>query len=230
MATKGESQGVTCKALGLLGGVALSKRLGQNYPALLTAYGFFAVIHLASNWRSMECVQFSFFNKQRLSIALGHAFDGRPVPTPMEVSKEERIILPPWIGYQGRIARVGTNVATAIDSVAQFQEGRDVFKGERFLVTRSKRGKLNVLLHADASSNDSVRAYYTVQKFLRSDQVRSDPRKVHQLEADEYTSLMTDSLSSMKKEVKKFLSNCRASGWNTSQVLVTDSPVRVLWP
>lgn len=230
MATKGESQGVTCKALGLLGGVTLSKRLGQNYTALLSAYGLFAIVHLAANWRSMECVQFSFFNKQRLSIALGHVFDGRPVPSPMEVSKEERIILPPWIGYQGRVARVGTNVATAIESVEQFREGRSVFKGERFLVTRSKRGKLNVLLHADASSNDSVRAYYTVQKFLRSDQLKSDPRRVARLDDEEYTALMLDSLSCMKKEVKKFVANCKASGWNTSQVLVSDSDVRVLWP
>lgn len=51
VATKGESQGVTCKAVGLLTGVIISKRLGQNYPALLAAYGAFAVVHLAANWR-----------------------------------------------------------------------------------------------------------------------------------------------------------------------------------
>lgn len=178
----------------------------------------------------MECVQFSFFNKQRLSIAMRHVAEGKPVPTPLEVSKEERIVLPPWTGYQGRVAKVGTKVATAVKSVEQFNEGRDMFKGEKFIVTRSRRGRLNVLLHTDASTSDSVRAYYTVQKFLRNERVCSDPRTVSHLGADDYTTIMKDSLSSMKKEVKKFLHDCRASGWNTSQVLVNDSGVRALWP
>jgi hypothetical protein len=229
VATKGESQGVTCKAVGLLSGVLISKRLGQNYPALLAAYAGFAVVHLAANWRSMECVQFSFFNKQRLAIALQHVFDGKPVPSPKDVSKEERIILPPWVGYQGRVARVGAPVAKAVSSAEQFQAARKVFKGERFVMTRARGGKVSVLLHVDASSNDSVRAFYTLQQFLRHERVRSDPRRVASLGDEEYEGIMRDSLSSMRSSIRMFLAQCRNAGWNTSQMLVNDSPVRALW-
>lgn len=57
IATKGESQGVTMKLLGLGSGILISSKIGQHYYALLGAYSLCAVVHLAANWRSMLCVQ-----------------------------------------------------------------------------------------------------------------------------------------------------------------------------
>jgi hypothetical protein len=178
---------------------------------------------------SMECVQFSFFNKQRLSIALRHALDGSPVPSPLDVSKEERIILPPWVGFQGRIISIGAAVAVAVESAEQFRAGRALFKGEKFIVTRSRRGKLHILLRRDATSDDSVRAYYTAQMFLRVAQVNGDARKIVRLSEDAYAAAMNESLLHMKANIRRFLGACRASGWNTSQMLLVDSGVRAIW-
>jgi hypothetical protein len=231
VATKGESQGVTCKMLGLGAGIAISSTLGQNYPALLTAYAICAAIHLSANWRSMKCVQFSVFNKQRLAIALHRAFENLPVPTPTEVSRAERIILPPWIGYQPHVV-VGSRVSRAISNAAQFQEAASLFKGEKFLVTRSSRGEMNVLLRRDASSIDCASAYYVVQRFLKSvdcDGAKDASAKIARIPSLQYEEEMRRSLSCMRKNVKRFLASCRDKGWNTSQLLLQDTSIRAEW-
>jgi hypothetical protein len=33
----------------------------------------------------------------------------------------------------------------------------------------------------------------------------------------------------MKANIRRFLGACRASGWNTSQMLLVDSGVRAIW-
>ncbi|KAF6002135.1 hypothetical protein F1559_001143 [Cyanidiococcus yangmingshanensis] len=68
LATKGESQGVTTKLVGLGLGIAISKRIGQDYTALLMAYGLAAVVHLAANFKAMQCVEFSTLNRQRMAL------------------------------------------------------------------------------------------------------------------------------------------------------------------
>lgn len=231
VATRGETQGTTAKAAGLLSGVAISKYLGQNYRALLIAYGCFAVVHLAANWRSMECVCFSFFNKQRLGIALQREFAGEGVPTPLEVSRSERIYLPPspWGGYQAKLVSMGVRVRTAVYSGDQFREAQAMFKGEKFVITRSKRGKLQVLLRRDAKVEDNARAFYTVQKFLYDANVQSEAGGVARMSEVEYSDAMKKSVKSMKTGFRAFLSKCRASGWNTSQMLLDDSTIRADW-
>jgi hypothetical protein len=231
VATKGESQGVTCKMLGLGAGIAISSTLGQNYPALLAAYAICAVVHLSANWRSMQCVQFSFFNKQRLAIALHRAFDNRPVPTPTEVSRFEQIILPPWVGYQPHVV-VGSRVRSAVSNATQFKQATALFQGEKFLITRSKHGKLHVLLRREASSVDCASAYYVVQNFLRRvDCVGSKDasRRLARISVTDYENEMKKSLSHMKRNFKPFLAACRGKGWNIAQLVLLDSSVRAVW-
>lgn len=230
VATKGESQGVTCKMLGLAAGVAISSRLGQNYPRLLVAYGICAVIHLAANWRSMECVQFSFFNSQRLAIALRHRFDGLPIPSPTEVSKFEKIILPPWGGFQGNLLRVGCRVDAAFANVKDFRTAVSMFHGERFVVT-ANCGRLNVLFRKDATSEDSVRAFYVSQKCLQLLDCfdKRDASKLALISPQKISVALKQSLALMRTDVSQFLTECRRNGWNTSQILLVDSSVRADW-
>lgn len=70
IATKGESQGVTCKLFGLGVGIMLSKRIGQNYGRLFAAYAVAAVAHLFANVQAMRCIEFNTLNRQRMIMLL----------------------------------------------------------------------------------------------------------------------------------------------------------------
>eukprot|EP00166_Cyanidium_caldarium_P001221 ctg_1625.g371 len=118
LATKGESQGVTTKLIGLGLGIALSKRIGQNYRALLGAYALTAAVHLAANYKAMKCIEFSTLNRQRMAMLAERYFHStdvderavRPVsleqaqlPTPREIGPQEQFMLPPWRNYRPEI-------------------------------------------------------------------------------------------------------------------------------
>ncbi|GJD10315.1 Protein root UVB sensitive 1, chloroplastic [Galdieria sulphuraria] len=83
IATKGESQGVTCKMVGLGLGIVASSKMGQNYFALLSAYALGCFVHLFANWKSLSCVQFATLNRQRCSLALQEFLQTGNVPSPI---------------------------------------------------------------------------------------------------------------------------------------------------
>jgi hypothetical protein len=205
--------------------------LGQNYAALLAAYGAFTVAHLAANAYSMRCVQFLFMNRQRLALCFEAMFEGRPTPTPADVSKLERIILPPWIGFEGNAVEIGSRVTTAVSSVSQLQDAVTAFKGERFVVTRSTGGKLHVMLRRNASSEDSARAYYVVQKLRLSTGCTSKngTANIASMPPADYDKAVKAAVTDMRHNFGRFMKSCRASGWTTDRFLLEDSTVRVDW-
>lgn len=215
IATKGESQGVTMKMLGLGTGILVSSTIGQNYYALLAAYSALAAVHIVANWRSVQCVQFAFFNKQRASILIDSHLKGEPLPSPYDVSHAERIILPPWIGFQPSV-KIGTKVADAVTSSKQLEDAVRMFKGERFLIFALAKGsKVRVLMSERATPKDALRAYYTVKRYLRSGSRSPDA--------------LARSLRFMKRNIGHFERNAVQAGWDNTHMLLTDGQTRVSW-
>lgn len=215
IATKGESQGVTMKMLGLGTGILVSSRIGQNYYALLAAYSALAAVHIIANWRSVQCVQFSFFNKQRASILIESHLKGEQLPNPYDVSHSERIVLPPWRGFEPAV-KIGVKVTDAVSSSKQLQDAVKLFKGERFLIfTHSEGKKVRVLLRPNATSKDALRAYYTIKKYLVSNNLSPDK--------------LADSYHFMKRNIKSFERKAGEAGWDTRHMLLTDGRTRVSW-
>lgn len=213
IATKGESQGVTMKMLGLGTGIVISSRIGQNYYALLGAYGLLAVVHIVANWKSVQCVQFSFFNKQRASILIETHLTGAPIPTPHEVSSIEKIILPPWVGFEPSV-KLGATVAESVPNSQALIDAKKTFRSERFMIFVLPNGKdAKVLLEEKATSKDVLKAYYTVKKFMHSKN-----RSTRDLE---------DSYKYMKRNIAKFENLSKQAGWDTRHMLLTDGPSRV---
>lgn len=240
IATKGESQGVTCKMIGLAAGIIISSRIGQKYYALLAAYSLLSAVHIVANWKSVQCVQFAFLNKQRASILLDHFLDGREIPSPYETSRKERVVLPPWRGYDPSI-RLGASVKQAGGVVSQgrVERASKLFKNERFLILRDdggrdggreggvggrrKRGRSSsgdryvVFLREKASAMDALKAYYVVKR------VRT--RKTEE-KADE---VFESSVRDMEKKVSVFVKKVEAAGWDTRHMLLSDGQARVDW-
>ncbi|KAI0564772.1 Root UVB sensitive [Gracilaria domingensis] len=215
IATKGESQGVTMKMLGLGLGIIISSRIGQKYYVLLGAYGLLAVVHIAANWRSVQCVQFSFFNKQRASILIDSHLDRLQMPTPRDVSSIERIVLPPWRGFQSSV-KLGAGVAESVTTPKDLAEARKLFGKERFMIFVTDGGNnMKILLQDAAKPVDILRAYYTAKQLKR---LNSSSKQA-----------LTESLKYMRSNIDSFLKETAAAGWDTRHMLLADDTVRIAW-
>lgn len=215
IATKGESQGVTMKMIGLGAGIVISSRIGQNYYALLVAYGVLAAVHIAANWKSVQCVQFSFFNKQRASILIENHLNGLPILTPYQVSSVEKVVLPPWRGFEPAV-KIGVGVKEAVSTPQLLNDAISRFQGERFLIFTHNRGRnVSVLLRDNAQSTDALRAYYTVKKYMKS--------------SDRSPQALEQSFKFMKRHVRTFEKEATKAGWDMRHMLLTDGLTRVSW-
>lgn len=223
IATKGESQGVTLKMVGLGAGILISSRIGQNYYALLAAYWAFATVHLAANWRSMRCVQFSFFNKQRAAITISHSLRGLPLPDPYKVSHMERIVLPPWRGFEPFV-RVGVSMRHAVSTNSELQSAVRLLGKERFLIVISPVGRINVLLKPDAQPSDALRAYFTVQTYLHTRKNKNLKRVGVDQEDD-----LKEAYHCMRRRIRRFVADAAKVGWDTDHVVINDGHTRVSW-
>lgn len=221
IATKGESQGVTLKMIGLGAGILISSRIGQNYYTLLAAYSAFAVVHLTANWKSMQCVKMVYLNKQRAAISISHFLDGLPMPTPNDV--KERILLPPWRGFEPFV-RVGMPVKTAIASTEQLKSGVELFGKEKFIITVSKKGKVNVLLKQKSTPMDAMRAYFTIQTYLHTRRRKNLGRSGDGQDDD-----LKDAYKGMRKKIGRYLKSANSAGWDTTNFVLTDGQTRVSW-
>mmetsp|Transcript_11565 Transcript_11565/g.35355 ORF Transcript_11565/g.35355 Transcript_11565/m.35355 type:complete len:571 (-) Transcript_11565:1239-2951(-) len=195
IATKGESQGVTCKMLGLGMGIAISSAIGQNYPVLLGAYASFAVIHLLGNWQSMKCVQFSTLNRQRGSIVINAFLDDRPIPNPYEVSHIETVMFPPWKKYNEHVV-LGSTVADAGVSKADVNDAKKLFHSRKYLAFAKKKD-LHVLFRPDVGHEEVLTAY------LLAHRIERNGGDVH--EAEDY----------IRKHAKRFHAAVNDAGWKT---------------
>lgn len=215
IATKGESQGVTMKMIGLGTGILVSSRIGQNYYALLGAYSALALVHIAANWKSVQCVQFNFFNKQRASILIESHLRGEALPSPYDVSHTEKIVLPPWRGFEPSV-RIGAKVADASINSKTLKDTIRTFRGERFLIfTTGKGNSVRVLLRSNATPMDALRAYYTVKRYKQSGQPTAEK--------------LEESLKFMKRNIKSFERQALDAGWDTRHMLLMDDTTRVDW-
>lgn len=222
IATKGESQGVTMKMLGLGLGIVVSSRIGQNYNALLAAYTMLAGIHIAANWKSVQCVQFSYMNKQRASILISSHLRGESIPSPYDVSHYEKVILPPWRDFEPSV-KIGASVKEARVTSFKLAEAIKMFDRERFLIFTNedqyKVSRINVLLREDASSRDALRAYFIAKHYKESKSQLDERAHLH----------ITDSIKYMRKHMGDFEKKCQNAGWDTRHMLLADEQTRVNW-
>eukprot|EP00871_Galdieria_phlegrea_P002477 jgi/Galph1/322/GphlegSOOS_G5121.1 len=208
IATKGESQGVTCKMIGLGLGILVSSKLGQKYFALLSAYALGCFIHLFANWKSMSCVQFATLNRQRCSLALQEYFEKGQVPSPYEISCREKIVFPPWKGYRESIV-IGATIKEAFRSGQELRDVLKLYKDSRYLL-KKQGDKVFVVLRDNCRSEDIFQAFMQAHKVLSG-------------------SSLSDSLHYSMNRIKGFLRACSQQGWNTKYPLMGAKAYRVRW-
>lgn len=215
IATKGESQSGTMKVLGTALGILISSKIGQRYYALLAAYSTLGIVHIIANWKSVQCVQFSFFNKQRASILIENHIKGLPIPSPLDVSRTERVILPPWKGFEPNV-KIGGKALDAVDSFSELDKTIRICKGEQFLVFYdSKTERVRVLLGKESTSEDALRAYYTVKQFMLSNGQSGND--------------LQSAVKCMKKNIRSFKREAVSAGWDLKHMLLTDDRTKVYW-
>ncbi|GJQ08305.1 hypothetical protein GpartN1_g96.t1 [Galdieria partita] len=208
IATKGESQGVTCKMVGLGLGIVASSKIGQKYFALLSAYALGCFVHLFANWKSLSCIQFATLNRQRCSLALEEFLQTGIVPGPYEVSRREKVVIPPWKGYLNGIV-VGATLRECFQSGSELKEAVALYKGCRYMLTQ-RGNKILIVLHENCRTQDIFQAFMQAHKLQSGSNIQS-------------------SLVFAKRHIKEFLRSCSLKGWNTQYPLMGCKPVRVRW-
>jgi hypothetical protein len=220
LATKGESQGVTTKLLGLGIGIAMSKRIGQDYTALLVAYGLAAVVHLAANFKAMQCVEFSTLNRQRMALLVDAFFEAKAkqprngrqplrLPTPHEICARERFMIPPWRTYRPEII-FGASLE-AVNDAQRFLEWARMYRNERYIVyVVPSANRVYVFLQEGASAADQLKAFLNAQRYLRE----HDAARAYAF---------------TKREFPAFLQAAVASGWSTGISLLNPAGYRIRW-
>lgn len=186
----------------------MSSKIGQKYFALLSAYSLGCLIHLFANWKSLSCVQFATLNRQRCSLVLQEFLQTGNVPSPYEVSRLEKVVIPPWKGYNEWII-MGATLKEAFRSGSELREALDLYRDCRYLLTRKDKNVLIVL-------HESCRPQDIFQAFMQAHQLRSG-------------SSISASLNFAKRHTKEFLRSCSLKGWNTQYPLMGSRPIRVLW-
>ncbi|KAJ8904161.1 hypothetical protein NDN08_000688 [Rhodosorus marinus] len=195
IATKGESQGVTCKMIGLGLGIGVSTMIGQKYAVLLAAYSSFAVVHLLGNWQSMKCVQFSTINRQRGSIVMDSFMANEPIPTPYDVSHMEKIVFPPWRKFNHHVV-LGASISQATPTTKILNQATDAFAKSPYLAT-SRNGRMYVVFRDGATAEDVLSAYLMSHRYARNG--------LDLNEASNYA----------KKNTRRFITTIRKAGWKT---------------
>uniref|UniRef100_A0A7S1XGB6 Uncharacterized protein n=1 Tax=Compsopogon caeruleus TaxID=31354 RepID=A0A7S1XGB6_9RHOD len=219
IATKGESQGVTCKMLGLALGILVSSSIGQNYVRLIAAYSCFGVVHLAANWQSMKCVQFATLNRQRTSILMSAFLQKQNIPDPYEVSHLEKIVFQPWKGFHSNIV-LGSRVTEAVHSAEELRSAISLFSGEEYLISvprllsRAGQNSVRIVLSEQATPQDMLRAYFTAEYLLSLPESSRDLGTAHKY---------------VVRNFPKFLRQVQDRGWNTQYAMLDPRVPRCKW-
>lgn len=213
IATKGESQGVTCKMLGLAMGIAVSNSIGQNYRRLIAAYSMFAVIHLAANWQSMKCVQFTTLNRQRCSILIRAFLNGDEMPDPYDVSHHEQILFRPWRGFRPNVI-LGSSLSDAVSSSSELTSAIQQAGNDRFLLSTPTPHSVRIVLSKKAVAEDLLRAYFTAEYFLSQPLSSRDMKS-----AKKYTN----------RNFSRFVKCAQNQGWSTEYAMLNPRGSRSSW-
>lgn len=218
LATKGESQGVTTKLIGLGLGITLSKRIGQDYTNLLIAYGIAAVIHLAANFKAMQCVEFSTLNRQRMALLLDAFMSARAqtsrqasrqltLPTPREICANERFMIPPWRDYRSEIV-FGASLQR-VKHARHFLHCAALYRNERYIIYAEPSTKhVLVFLRDGATVKDQLKAFMNAQRYL----LDRDAERAYNF---------------TQREFSTFLQATVASGWSTNVSLLNPTSYRI---
>jgi len=217
IATKGESQGVTCKLLGLAIGIAISHYIGQQYFKLLALYTCFGIVHMTANWQSMSCVQFSTLNRQRADMVMSCYLRQEPLEAPLEISHEEQIILPPWKEFRHNIVLGATVSAAFGSSLKDVTIALSVAKTDKFLIN-VRHGKLYVVFHTSAKSDDYLQAWLACLRFQRDREQKL-----------EHPILLPDAIDYARANIAEFLRQARSASWNVDYSLLNPSVARAQW-
>ena len=120
------------------------------------AYISLSVVDIFAIYNEIRSVVFTSLNLERAAMVI-EAFvagGGVSIPTPMDVSRHERIFLPP----ESIDIEVFRTVSQTGCSMEDLHKLREVFAGEHFMVTCSEGVGPSIVLHSKATEQEVLRA------------------------------------------------------------------------
>lgn len=137
---------------------------------LLSIFFLSIVIHIVANIRAVKAVQLRTFNESRYLIALEEYFRSGRILTVSDVNTIERVTIGRAVSVSLNI-RIGLSVQHLIEQYRETPEIDAVLvqfdkTNEKFIIAESNKF-LGIYLHADARSQDILKAYFYAVSYLQ---------------------------------------------------------------
>jgi hypothetical protein len=229
--------------LGIGSGVALSRAVAASPRSLLLLYATLQAAEIASVYRLLRTVQFRVLNFERLYYCVTQFCDSssNTIPTPVELSNQERILLPTAI-LSRRIMAYGS-LGRAKLSPTELDSLLKLFAKDRFLLVvgenvkcprrryRNKPASIqeacHIVLHADASNVDIVKSCLALHVLRQSLQQQSETT----MRTSEALPLIANALSQANVLLPVMLRQLTQQGWESpARFMFGRVHMRASWP
>mmetsp|Transcript_7421 Transcript_7421/g.22583 ORF Transcript_7421/g.22583 Transcript_7421/m.22583 type:complete len:474 (+) Transcript_7421:38-1459(+) len=219
ISSRGESQVVTGKLLGLLLGVGISA-ITDNFRMLTYAMCFLLVIlFLFCSYRSTASIHLATLDWDRLQYVAEEFYRHGSVPSVAEANDHQRgRLLSPGLGSVGRRIRVGTELGDYTKSAEEVTMLLSFFCEEKYMMKMSN-GKCGIMLRKDATALDILCAAIEATILVRRSQ---------NLHAEDVSkvSVMAEVRAWMREQDGLLRRRLVAQGWETNRLVLEVGPTR----
>ncbi|KAM5126174.1 RUS family member 1, partial [Mantella aurantiaca] len=201
---------------GLLISLLVVPLVAENLWVTYLLFLLLTSLHLYANYRAVRSVVMETLNQSRLNIILEHYLQEGRILRPAEANRMEPLL--PGLGSQVPLS-LGVPLSTLVSSVSQLELLKKGNHSRYLLGWRSDTGRLAVVLHEQAGSDDIIRCVVQAEVLYR--RVRScDPARFRILE---------ETHAQLDQFFPRFFQGLAASGWVTDRNLLDPDDWRANW-
>ncbi|KAL1924504.1 uncharacterized protein VTP21DRAFT_4158 [Calcarisporiella thermophila] len=231
---KTDAQTSLAHLVGMLSGVGLIT-ISHDPSFLFACYAALAPLNLYSTVSLLNSANFEILNQAKLTLIARQYIDTETVPTMQEL-KDREIGFGEWIkpgkGAMDVRLQLGVMGTEAFGNVEEILRCIEVFKKENYLLNYHKN-TFSVLFHADAESNDVIRAILHAVKFhdllFRRPDAKVSPVQRALEDEEEMRRLLEESLQWTRKMYPQFVAELDQKDWQSDMVFWKDRGFRVQW-
>lgn len=245
---KGEAQVAIVDLMGIASGVSLSKLVvGTSVRSILLVFLLLQALELLCVYRQLRTVQYRVLNFERMVEIISKFTDGLAIPTPGDMSRTERIFIPPK--HLSRPHLAFGSLGRSKISPEELNTLLKICKNERYLLVVGKNEKqprvrrlqfwrkrddirecCHIVLHAEATKADIVKSTMALLLLRRRLESMNHLEAKSVRSADCYAAIQ-NSVREAQEMFGAFFRQTAKRGWESpSRSLFGRVRMRADWP
>ncbi|KAM9305053.1 LOW QUALITY PROTEIN: RUS family member 1 [Gastrophryne carolinensis] len=213
---KDGSQETLVNLAGLLVSLALVPLVADSLWVTYLLFVLLTSLHLYANYRAVRAVVMETLNQSRLSIVLGHFLQEGRILSPAEANVLEPLL--PGLGAHAPLS-LGTPLRTLVSSVTDLQLLRRGNHSRHLLGWAANSGRLAVVLHEEAGSEDVIRSVVHAELLHRRVSATAPTR----------FAILEETHGEVQRFFPAFCEGLSRAGWVTDRNLLDPDDWRANW-